>query len=42
MEKLVWETTIKCPGVADIWGGIRALVKTGETSPPGITCNSTV
>ena len=39
MENLLQETTIGSPGTTDIWQGIRALVQTGETSYPRITCN---
>jgi len=36
MEKLLQDTTVGCPGAADIWRGIRALVQTGEALYLGI------
>lgn len=30
MEKLLQEATVGCPGAAEIWRGIRALMQTGE------------
>lgn len=41
MEKLLQEATVGCPGAADIWRGIRALMQTGEAPYLGIISNST-
>lgn len=39
MEKLLQDTTVRCPGAADIWRGIRALVQTGKASYLDIISN---
>ena len=41
MEKLLQEATVGCPGAADIWRGMRALMQTGEAACLGIISNST-